>query len=79
MIARTDLLTFVSRHTLGDDIAHGELREVTLEDTTLRRHLGVTYRRQGYLSPAAQRLMTLLRTRGQDLFAAIREESSHRG
>ncbi|MGI4778402.1 MAG: LysR family transcriptional regulator [Janthinobacterium lividum] len=74
MIARTDLLSFLSRHTLGDDDAHGELREVVLKETTLRRNLGVTYRRQGYLSPAAQRLVTLLRTRGQDLFAATRDE-----
>lgn len=72
MIARTDLLSFLSRHTLGDDAVYGALREVPLKETTLKRQLGVTYRRQGYLSPAAQRLVTLLRTRGEDLFLVAR-------
>ncbi|MFY9514121.1 MAG: LysR substrate-binding domain-containing protein, partial [Rubrivivax sp.] len=72
LIARNELLSFVSRHTLAD---HGQgrgdaLREVPLKETTLRRQLGVTYRRVGYLSPAARRLVTLLRERGQTLFDA---------
>lgn len=70
LIARTDLLSFLSRHTLGDGAPENALREVPLKETTLRRKLGVTYRREGYLSPAAQRLVTLLRSRGQMLFNA---------
>lgn len=62
MIARTDLLSFVSRHTLelqrGDD-----LKEVRLKATTLRRQLGVTVRASGELSPAAQRIVELLRSK----------------
>lgn len=65
MIARTDLLSFVSRHTLAQ--ARG-LREVPLEETTLRRTLGVTCLRSGVLSPAAQRVMDVLRTEGAALF-----------
>ncbi|MES2529567.1 MAG: LysR family transcriptional regulator [Pseudomonadota bacterium] len=68
LIARTDLLSFLSRHTLNTVGAADGLREVPLKETTLRRRLGVTYRRQGYLSPAAQRLVTLLRARGGELF-----------
>jgi DNA-binding transcriptional LysR family regulator len=68
LIARTDLLSFLSRHTLNTAGAADGLREVPLKETTLRRRLGVTHRRQGYLSPAAQRLVRLLQTRGQELF-----------
>ncbi|MCT9812308.1 LysR family transcriptional regulator [Acidovorax sp. Be4] len=63
MIARTHLLSFVSRNTL--DLLEGDhLQEVRLEATTLRRKLGVTVRRTGELSPAAQRIVALLRARG---------------
>lgn len=70
LIAKTELLCFLSRYTLGRSDRRNPLREVPLKDTTLRRQLGVTYRRQGYLSPAAHRLMTLLQTRGERLFQA---------
>jgi len=46
----------LSRHTLNTVGAADGLREGPLKETTLRRRLGVTHRRQGYLSPAAQRL-----------------------
>jgi DNA-binding transcriptional LysR family regulator len=68
LIARTELLSFLSRHTLSTSAHSSQLREVPLKDATLHRRLGVTYRREGYLSPAAQRLVTLLRTKGEGLF-----------
>ncbi|MET0506983.1 MAG: LysR family transcriptional regulator [Burkholderiaceae bacterium] len=74
LIARSQLLSFVSRHTLADRRPLGALREVRLKEATLRRSLGVAYRRTGYLSPASQRLMMLLRGRGEELFAAAGEE-----
>ena len=67
MVARTELLTFVSRHTLALERS-ADLRELKLQATTLRRNLGVTYRRAGYLSPAAQRVLKLLRQKGKALF-----------
>jgi DNA-binding transcriptional LysR family regulator len=68
MVARTELLTFVSRHTLA--LARELVpKEVRVQATTLRRSLGVTHRRGGYLSPAAQRLLALLRRRGKSLFS----------
>ena len=70
LIARTDLLSFLSRHTLREGGKRSALREVPLKETTLRRKLGVTYRKEGYLSPAAQRLVTLLRSRGERLFTS---------
>lgn len=71
VIAKTDLLSFVSRHTLALP-GSSTLKEVRLKGTTLRRSLGVTCRREGYLSPAAARVLTLLRTRGRSLFAKVR-------
>ncbi|CAN5593598.1 hypothetical protein BH10PSE18_BH10PSE18_21840 [soil metagenome] len=68
MIERTHLLSFVSRHTLALP-ASSTLKEVNLKAAMLRRSLGVTVRRQGYLSPAALRIVTLLRSRGEALFA----------
>lgn len=70
LIAKTNLLSFLSRHTLGGAGGRNPLREVPVKELALSRHLGVTYRRQGYLSPAAQRLLTLLQSRGETLFGA---------
>ena len=68
MVERTDLLTFVSRHTLALDRSSA-LREVKLQAATLRRSLGVTHRRSGYLSPAAQGVLKQLRQQGKSFFA----------
>ncbi|MCD2514260.1 LysR family transcriptional regulator [Comamonas endophytica] len=68
MIARTHLLSFVSRHTLELQ-GGGDLREVRLKATTLRRKLGVTVRASGELSPAARRIVELLRSRGREIAA----------
>lgn len=57
LIAETGLLSFISRHHLGDGTA---LREVPLKETTMRRRMAVTHRSGSYLSPAAQRLIALL-------------------
>ncbi|AOB29431.1 LysR family transcriptional regulator [Bordetella sp. H567] len=68
MIAQTELLSFVSHHTLA--LHHGRmLREIPLAQTTLTRSLGATYRKAGYLSPAAERVLNLFRTNGARLFA----------
>jgi hypothetical protein len=68
VITMTDLLSFVSWHALALS-GSSTLNEVRLQPTTLRRSLGVTCRRKGFLSPAAARILTLLRTHGQSLFA----------
>jgi DNA-binding transcriptional LysR family regulator len=68
LIAHNELLSFLSRHTLAEARGHQALREVPLKELQLHRKLGVTYRRSGYLSPAARRLLNLLRERGRSLF-----------
>ena len=67
LIEQSNLFTFVSRRHLG--AARGSsLREVALKETTMRRHYAVTYRKDSYLSPAARRLVDLLRDEGKGLF-----------
>jgi DNA-binding transcriptional LysR family regulator len=64
LIAQTGLLSFISRHHLGDRPGTSGLKEVPLKEATMRRRLVVTYRDNSYLSPAASRLI--------ELFAAVR-------
>lgn len=68
LIHQTELLTFTSRRHAGPD-ARSPLREVRLRETTMSRQFAVVYRRDGYLSPAAKRLVALLVRRGRALFA----------
>ncbi len=60
LIAETGLLSFISRHHLETATGKAPLREVPLKETTMRRRMVVTYRKGGYLSPAAKRLIRLL-------------------
>jgi DNA-binding transcriptional LysR family regulator len=67
LIEQSNLLTFVSRRHLG--IERGfRLREVAARETTMKRRFAVTYRKDSYLSPAARRLVELLREEGAALF-----------
>jgi DNA-binding transcriptional LysR family regulator len=58
VIAGTEMLCFVSRHTLSRHQTF-LLKEVELEDATLRRWLGVTFS-DSRLSPAVARVLSLL-------------------
>ena len=69
LISQTELLTFTSRRHVGLTDAGTDLREVRLKETTMRRRFDVAYSRDAYLSPAAQRLIRLLRTKGRSLFS----------
>ena len=59
LIAGTNLLSFVSRHTIATERS-ARLREVRPSLLMLRRELGVSARSGGYLSPVARRLLALL-------------------
>ena len=69
LIRQTELLTFTSRKHVQPIDRGNDLCEVKLKETTLRRRFDVAYRRDRYLSPAALRMIRLLRTRGKALFA----------
>jgi len=59
LIERTNLLGFASNLNLG--AGRGNLKEVMLKETTMLRRMGMTYRRDMYLSPAAQRLISIIK------------------
>ena len=60
LIVQTGLLSFISRHHLQGPARIRGLREVPVKGATMRRRLVLTHRENGYLSPAAARLMELL-------------------
>ncbi len=61
LIERTSLLSFTARETLEFGNNMQRLREVALENTTMKRTIGCTVRKGGYLSPAAQAMVQMLR------------------
>lgn len=61
LIARTDLLSFISRRNLGPGNIGAPLREVLVSQTIMKRSFGVVYRADGYLSPAAHCLVNILK------------------
>jgi DNA-binding transcriptional LysR family regulator len=67
LIAGTNLLSFVARHTIATE-RRARLREVQPSLLMLRRELGVSSRSGGYLSPAAQRLLELLQQQAPALY-----------
>jgi DNA-binding transcriptional LysR family regulator len=67
LIQATGLLSFLSRRHLGQGRLGSRLKEVKLKETTMRRRFGVSYRRGGYLPPAARRLLTMLQSTGAAL------------
>jgi DNA-binding transcriptional LysR family regulator len=60
LIAETGLLSFISRHHLQGKATRTGLKEVPLTETTMWRRMVVSYRENGYLSAATQRLVQLL-------------------
>ncbi len=67
LIERTNLLSFIARRNLRAGKLGSSLREVEGIGIVMQRILGVAYRAQGYLSPAAVCMLNLLRTRGVEL------------
>lgn len=68
LIARTGLLSFISRHHLTGRTGVAMLKEVPVKAAVMQRRLAVTYRDNGYLSPAAARLI--------ELFASVHHEGT---
>ncbi|SEI18977.1 LysR family transcriptional regulator [Pseudomonas fuscovaginae UPB0736] len=68
LIGQTRLLSFLARNTLEDVRGAMHLREVPLKETTMKRTLVAAVREGGYLSPAAQSLLDLLKREGRSYF-----------
>lgn len=66
MLMRSDMLAVVSAHQLEYEIASGELQALALALPDTMRPIGLIYRSNGLPSPAAEKLMELIRevTRG---------------
>ncbi len=62
--AETGLLSFISRRHLDEAGVHGNLREVRLRATTMRRSIVVSHRAHGYLPPITRRFVEILRNDG---------------
>ncbi|WP_119153575.1 LysR family transcriptional regulator [Caldimonas tepidiphila] len=60
LIAETGLLSFISRHHLEGRQDGTKLKEIPVEEATMRRRLVVTHREESYLPPVAARLIALL-------------------
>ncbi|MDT4837669.1 HTH-type transcriptional regulator HdfR [compost metagenome] len=71
LIARTDLLSFIAREHLLGGKAEASLREIPLAETTMTRVIGVSYRSEGYKSPATATLLDILLTHQANLFLQL--------
>lgn len=67
LISETALLSFTSTRNLGYGRVGAHLERLNIETTTMRRHLGLVYRKDGYLSPAATRFIYLAKKMGEAL------------
>jgi len=65
ILETTPLLGFVTRFNLV--AGRARVREVVVPETRMRRRLGLTYRKNGYLSPVAVRVADILRAKGKEL------------
>jgi DNA-binding transcriptional LysR family regulator len=65
ILEKTSLLGFVTRFNLVSRRAR--VREVVVPETQMKRRLGLSYRKSGYLSPAAERIAAILRAHGKEL------------
>jgi DNA-binding transcriptional LysR family regulator len=65
ILETTPLLGFVTRFNLV--AGRARVREVVVPETRMNRRLGLTYRKNGYLSPVTARVADILRVRGKEL------------
>jgi DNA-binding transcriptional LysR family regulator len=71
LIADTALLSFTSTRNLHPLRLGSQLDRLMLDTTTMRRPLGFVSRRDGYLAPAAQRVIGLLKSNGRDFLEQV--------
>ncbi|MCP3442808.1 LysR family transcriptional regulator [Bradyrhizobium sp. CCGUVB14] len=71
LIADTALLSFTSTRNLHPLRLGTQLDRLMIDTTTMRRPLGFVTRRDGYLSPAAQRVVGLLKSKGRDFLEQV--------
>ena len=63
----THLLGYASKHVMRHAAPHFRLREIQIKELAWRRPVGIIYRKDAYLSPAATRLIKILKAMAKDL------------
>ena len=76
LIAKTGLLSFISRRHLAPPGIGSVLREVPIKETTMRRTFKVMHSKDAYVSPATSCLIDLVRTRGNSLIQSSGDTSN---
>jgi DNA-binding transcriptional LysR family regulator len=71
LIAETSLLSYTSTRNLRPDRVGSHLQRLDIDVTTMRRHLGLAYRKDNYMSPAGMRFIELLTAMGESLLDQI--------
>jgi DNA-binding transcriptional LysR family regulator len=66
----THLLGYMSKQVIRDAAPRFRLRELQIKELAWRRPVGVIYRKDAYLSPAATRLIKILKAMAKDLAEA---------
>jgi DNA-binding transcriptional LysR family regulator len=61
LVSSSGFLGFTSRRSLARERKRHRLAEIAVRDMTWRRRVGVSYRRDGYLSPLARRFIAILK------------------
>ncbi|MBI4194346.1 MAG: LysR family transcriptional regulator substrate-binding protein, partial [Betaproteobacteria bacterium] len=67
MVAASDLLCFMPIWWLENQPPGLRLVEIPVKGMTWRRHSGVIYRKDAYLSPAARRFIEILKTTAEEI------------
>jgi DNA-binding transcriptional LysR family regulator len=67
--ATTDLLGYMSRRVIRESAATLPIRELPVKELEWRRDIGVLYRKDAYLSPAARRFIEILKASAKGIAA----------
>ena len=71
-VASSNLLGFLTRRAIRQAAPRFRLKEIPIKEVRWRRAVGVIYRREAYLSPAARRFIEILKATEQETSAARR-------
>jgi len=69
LVAASELLGFSSRQTVRYAAAQFRIAELRVKDLSVTRRVGVVYRKDAYLSPAARRFIEILKATAKEIAA----------
>ena len=71
LVASSDLLVYMSRRVVREIAAHFRLVELAVKELAWSRRVGVIYRKDAYLSPAARRFIDILKATAKETAKVI--------